>query len=214
MSFDEIRFPEPIGFGSSGGPMRRTEIVTLGSGFEERNTPWAQSRRRYQAGYGIRTLDDLYAVIAFFEAREGELRGFRFKDVTDWTSTSPGAAITPTDQRIGTGDGVTTGFDLTKTYGSPVQSTVRPITKPVEGSVRIAVDGNELIEGIGFDVEHTTGRVSFLSGFVPSAGAAVMAGFEFDVPVRFDTDHLSVSLAGFKAGELPNVPLIEIKVDR
>ena len=52
MAFHEARFPTNQSFGSVGGPERRTEIVTLANGFEERNTPWAHSRRRYDAGSG------------------------------------------------------------------------------------------------------------------------------------------------------------------
>ncbi len=82
MSFHEIQFPTAIAFHSTGGPARKTEIVTLGSGYEERNAVWANSRRRYDVGYGVKTLDDLHAVIAFFEARMGRLlrlplQGFR-----------------------------------------------------------------------------------------------------------------------------------------
>ena len=62
MNFHEVRFPAALSVGSSGGPERRTEIVTLKNGFEERNSPWAHSRRRYDAGLGVRSLDDLAEV--------------------------------------------------------------------------------------------------------------------------------------------------------
>src|SRR5579859_1035843 len=94
LMFHEIRFPTQISFHSSGGPERKTEIVTLGSGFEERNAVWANSRRRYNAGYGVRSLDDLHAALAFFEARLGRLYGFRFKDWSDYKSCAPGATVT------------------------------------------------------------------------------------------------------------------------
>lgn len=118
MSFHDIRFPTTIAFQSSGGPERKTEIVTLGSGFEERNAVWAHSRRRYDVGYGVKTLNDLHLVIAFFEARLGRLHGFRFKDFADFKSCPPQNAISPTDQPLGTGDGTTKTFALTKTYAS------------------------------------------------------------------------------------------------
>jgi uncharacterized protein (TIGR02217 family) len=208
MNFHEIRFPTALAFHSTGGPERRTEIVTLGSGFEERNAVWANSRRRYDAGSGIRTLDDLHAVIAFFEARLGRLYGFRFRDFTDWKSCAPGAAISPLDQAIGLGDGATTTFQLTKTYTSGPASWVRGIAKPVDGTVRVAVGSVEQTSGIAVDA--TTGQVTF--DFAPASGAVVTAGYEFDTPVRFDTDQLSVNLASFAAGEIPSVPIVEVRI--
>ena len=73
MGFHEVRFPASLSFGSLGGPERRTDIVTLVNGFEERNSPWAHSRRRYDAGLGLRSLEDVEALLAFFEARRGQL---------------------------------------------------------------------------------------------------------------------------------------------
>jgi uncharacterized protein (TIGR02217 family) len=206
MNFHEIRFPTAIAFHSTGGPERRTEIVTLGSGFEERNAVWANSRRRYDAGSGVKTLDDLSGVIAFFEARLGRLYGFRFRDFADWKSCPPGAAVSPLDQVIGTGDGAATAFQLTKTYISGPASWVRKIAKPVDGTVRIAVAGVELTSG--FSVDATTGLVTFATA--PARGAAITAGYEFDTPVRFDTDSLSINLATFAAGEIPSIPIVEV----
>jgi uncharacterized protein (TIGR02217 family) len=209
MGFHEARFPAALSAGSSGGPERRTEIVTLTNGFEERNSPWAHSRRRYDAGLGVRSLDDLAAVVAFFEARHGQLHGFRWKDWTDFRSSAPSEAPRATDQRIGTGDGATKGFDLVKAYRSGAQSYLRPIRKPVEGTVVVAVSGVALPGG-GFTVDVATGRV-FLAA-APPEGAPVTAGFEFDVPVRFDSDRIATSLAGFAAGEVPSIPVIEVRV--
>jgi len=204
MSFHEIQFPTAIAFHSSGGPARKTEIVTLGSGYEERNAVWANSRRHYDVGYGVKTLDDLHAVIAFFEARTGQLYGFRFKDFTDFKSCAPGTALTPLDQPLGTGDGATTQFQLAKTYTSGPASWQRVIKKPVSGSVRVAVDGIET----SVTTDTTTGLVTFASA--PAPGAVLTAGFEFDTPVRFDTDQLAINLAAFNAGEIPSIPIVEI----
>lgn len=208
-AFHEILFPLDIALKSSGGPERRTEVVTLGSGREERNARWAHSRRRYDAGYGVKTLEALSEVVAFFEERRGRLYGFRWRDRLDQASGA--GAVTPNDQIIGTGDGETAAFQLTKTYGSLYAPYQRPIVKPVSGSVRVAVDGVEVEEGEDFTVDATTGIVTFLAGHVPAAGHAVTAGFRFDVPVRFDTDYLEVDLAAFSAGAIPKIPLIEVK---
>jgi uncharacterized protein (TIGR02217 family) len=207
-SFHEIRFPTDIAFHSSGGPERKTEIVTLGSGRETRNARWAESRRRYDAGYGVKSLADLYAVIAFFEERRGRLHGFRWRDRTDDSSGPPGAEPTPLDQAIGIGDGATASFPLIKTYGSAFSPYVRTIAKPVAGSVRVAVGGVE-VTGSHWSIDPATGLVTFASGHIPAAGAAITAGYRFDVPVRFDSDTLSIDLAAFEAGEIPSIPLVE-----
>jgi uncharacterized protein (TIGR02217 family) len=208
MNFHEIRFPTAIAFHSTGGPERNTEIVTLGSGFEERNAVWANSRRRYDVGSGVRTLDDLHAVIAFFEARLGRLYGFRFKDFADFKSCAPDAGVSPLDQAIGAGDGAATSFQLVKTYTSGPASWTRQIKKPVDGQVRVAIDGVE--QTSGFTVDATTGLVTF--AIPPASGAAITAGFEFDTPARFDSDQLSINLASFAAGEIPSIPIVEMLV--
>lgn len=211
MSVHDILFPLDIALKSAGGPERRTEIVALGSGREERNARWAHSRRRYDAGYGIKTFDALSQVVTFFEERRGRLYGFRWRDRLDNSSAAPDAAVSATDQAIGTGDGVTAAFQLAKTYGGAFAPYQRAIVKPVAGSVQVAVDGIEQGEGAAFTVDTATGLVTFLAGHVPAASAAVTAGFLFDVPVRFDTDYLEIDLSAFAAGAIPKIPLIEIR---
>jgi uncharacterized protein (TIGR02217 family) len=208
--FHEVRVPTAIAFGATGGPERRTEIVTLSSGHEERNTRWADSRRRYNAGYGIRSLDDLHAVLSFFEERRGRLYGFRWHDRIDFQSCAPGATITPTDQTLGNGDGERTEFQLIKTYGDAFQPYPREVRKPAAGSVRIAVDGAEMDEGDGWSVDPTTALVTFDAA--PVEDTLVTAGFAFDVPVRFDTDRLDINLTSFAAGDIPAIPLVEIRL--
>jgi len=211
MSFHEVLFPLDIALRSSGGTERRTDVVLLGSGREERNARWAHSRRRYDAGYGVKTLDALSAVVAFFEERRGRLHGFRWRDRLDHSSAAPGETVTPLDQVIGTGNGERVMFQLAKTYGGAFAPYTRPIAKPVAGSVHVAVNGVEAAAGPDFSVDTTTGIVTFSGGHIPPADAAVTAGFLFDVPVRFDTDFLEVDHAAFAAGAIPKIPLIEIK---
>ncbi len=210
-AFHEVLFPLDIALKSAGGPQRRTDIVVTGSGAEERNARWAHSRRRYDAGYGVKTLDALSAVIAFFEERRGRLYGFRWRDRLDHSSAAPEAAVAATDQLIGTGDGATATFQLAKSYGSIYSPYARPIAKPVAGSVRVAVADTEVTEGTAFSCDATTGVVTFLAGHIPASGQAVSAGFLFDVPVRFDTDYLEVDLTAFAAGAIPKIPLVEIR---
>ena len=209
MAFHEIRFPANLSFGSVGGPERRTEIVTLQNGHEERNTPWAHSRRRYDAGLGLRSLEDVETLIAFFEARNGQLHGFRWKDWADYRSGSASRAAAHDDQVLGTGDGVSSAFALRKTYRSGEETYARPIRKPVQGSVLVAVGHDAKVEGLEFTVDTTTGIVTF--DVPPPKGALVTAGFEFDVPVRFDIDRIHVSMASFQAGDVPTVPVVEIR---
>jgi uncharacterized protein (TIGR02217 family) len=198
MNFHEVSLPARLAFGSTGGVERRTEVVTLASGFERRSTPWAEGRRRWLIGANLRSLADMATLVAFFEARAGRLHGFRFRDFVDFRSCAPGAEPSATDQVIGTGDGETVAFQLAK--GG------RVIRKPVEGSVVVAVDG----EVVAAEVEATTGVVTLAAP--PAEGAAVTAGFLFDVPVRFDADRIDVTLESFDAGRMAAVPLVEIRV--
>jgi len=207
MAFHEVRFPDDISRAARGGPERRTQIVELASGDEERNASWANSRRRYDAAYGIRRTDDLAAVVAFFEARNGRLYGFRWKDWADYKSCLPSGTPAATDQAIGTGDSATTDFQLVKVYASGAQTWIRTISKPVAGTVRIAIDGVD--QASGWSVDTTTGVVTFTTA--PANGAAITAGFEFDVPVRFDTDTLDVTLDIERLGSVTSIPLIEVR---
>lgn len=212
MSFHEVRFPTAISRNAQGGPERRTDIVTLGSGYEERNSRWADSRRSYNAGYGVKSLDDLHAVIAFFEERRGRLHGFRWRDPLDWKSCAPGAEPAASDQVIGTGTGTRAEFQLEKTYGSTFAPWARRIRKVVPGSVLVAVEGEAASAATDFTVDDATGTVTFAPGHLPGEGQIVTTGFAFDVPVRFDNDRLEVNLQGFRHGAIPSIPIIEIRL--
>ncbi|ODS02545.1 glycoside hydrolase family 24 [Methyloceanibacter marginalis] len=211
MAFHDVRFPTRVSLGARGGPERRTEIVVLGSGHEERNSRWADSKRRYNAGYGVKTLDDLHIVIAFFEERRGRLHGFRWKDWTDHRSCAPSETPSALDQAIGVGDGATAAFQLRKTYGSTFAPWTRTIQLPVAGSVLVAVDGMPQ-DSENFLVSLISGVVTFLPEHVPPAEAPVTAGFQFDVPVRFDTDQLEIDLSEIEAGSIPQIPIVEVRL--
>ncbi|MET3926178.1 DUF2460 domain-containing protein [Devosia sp. 2618] len=204
MAFHAVRFPLDVALGARGGPERRTDVVTLAGGGEQRNGRWLHSRRRYNAGYGVKSRADMAAVLAFFEERRGRLHGFLWRDGLDFSSN--GAVPTALDQAIGTGNGSRTSFALSKKYGAAFDPYLRSITKPVAGSVRVAVAGVEVMSGWTVDV--ATGVVGF--SVAPANGAVVTAGFLFDVPVRFDTDRLDVELTSFDGAEAPSIPLVEI----
>lgn len=204
--FHEVRFPAALSMGSSGGPERRTRVVTLASGFEKRNAAWAHGRRRYDAGVGLRGLDDLHEVIAFFEARMGRLHGFRWRDWMDWKSCAPSRAPSAIDCEIGTGDGDNRRFQLRKPYISGPAAYVRLISKPIVETVLIGVDG----VAAEAQVDPTNGVVTLAAP--PAPGTRVTAGFCFDVPARFDSDRIEINLAAFEAGEIPSIPVVEIRV--
>lgn len=200
--FHEVQFPMRLALGAVGGPERRTEILTLASGREVRNAVWAQARRRWDVGGAVSDLAGLHTLLSFFEARHGRLYGFRFSDPMDHESAPPGAGISASDQVLGVGDDAVTVFQLVKDYGG----TIRPIKKPVAGSVSIAVDGAQ--QSTGWSLDTATGQVNFDAP--PLAGAVVTAGFEFDCSVRFDSDRLEGIVEAFGAGRVVSVGLIEL----
>lgn len=211
--FLDLEFPRGVAAGASGGPERRTDIVALASGAEERNARWADSRRSYSVGLGLRDADDLAAVLALWEAARGPLHAFRFRDWADFKSCLPSAVPGPADQWIGTGDGATAAFQLRKRYGPALSYWRREVTKPVPGSVRVSIDGAEV--AAGWSVDHLTGIITFTAP--PAAGAEVRAGFLFDVPVRFAADALAIDMACFDEagraglGAVPDIQLLEVR---
>lgn len=200
-SFADADFPIAIGQEASVSPGFSTNVVTSVSGHEYRNANWSGGRLRFDAGPGIRGESELAQLIDFFRARRGRAVGFRFRDPFDHSSAALGGLPLPSDQILGTGDGVLTRFALRKYYGD----VARRITRPVAGSVRVAVDGVERVSGWTL----TAGDVIFAQA--PATGASVSAGFLFDVPVRFGEDRLDINRVSFAAGEAPSVPLVEIR---
>lgn len=199
MAFVETRFPTDISYGASGGPEYSTDIVEIASGFEQRNSNWSSARARYNVAHGVKTKTQLDALIAFFRARKGRAEGFRFKDWSDYQAL---------DEMIGTGDGTTTIFQLKKAYTSGSITESRDIHKPVSGTVKIYVDAVEQTSGVTIDT--TAGTVTFSTA--SDVDAIISADFEFDVPVRFDTDRLSASLDNYGSHSWHDIPLIEIRV--
>ncbi|HEX8512766.1 MAG TPA: DUF2460 domain-containing protein [Allosphingosinicella sp.] len=201
-AYEDVRFPVALGREASVEPCFSTAVVTGAGGGEQRNSDWADARLRFDAGPGVRGEKDLHALLAFFRARRGAAQAFRFEDPFDNSSNgmtgTPGAA----DQALGTGDGVRTGFALVKNY----EGQARRITRPVAGSVRVSVGGVERVSGW---ILGPLGMLSFEEA--PAPGAAIEAGYRFDVPVRFAEDRLAVSRATFEAGEIASVPLIEVR---
>ena len=195
-AFHDVRFPLDLGYGATGGPQFSTQVVTTGSGFEQRNSGWADARLHYDAGVGVRSEADLTALIAFFRARRGQAHAFRFNDPLDGDARG---------EALGQGDGLRTRFALVKTYGDGADAQVRRITRAIAASVAVTVDG---VAATGWTLGDL-GNIDFV--VAPLPGATVAASFAFDVPVRFADDRIDVGLAGWRAGDLPSVPLIEVR---
>ncbi len=207
MAFHDVRFPDNISRGARGGPRRRVQIVTLHSGFEERNASWSASRREYDVAFGVRSADQLQIVTAFWESVGGQLLAFRFKDWGDYKSCPQSRAINARDQALGEGDGSQTAFQLRKSYTSGPRTYWRDITRPVASTVKVAVDGTE--QFTGWTLDAATGLITFAAA--PASGAEVTAGFEFDVPARFDTDYMPTNLDIERTGSIESIPIIEIR---
>lgn len=198
MSFIEARFPDDISYGSSGGPEYATDVVSTESGHEQRNINWQSARARYNVAHGVKTQAQLDTLIAFFRARKGRAIGFRFKDWGDYAGVS---------QLLGTGDGTRTLFQLVKRYSSGGAEEVRTVSKPVAGTV--AIYHNSVLQTSGVSVNAQTGMVTITPA--PGVGVAVTADYEFDVPVRFDTDRLSASLDAYGVHSWNDIPLVELR---
>jgi uncharacterized protein (TIGR02217 family) len=203
-TFHDVAFPLPLGRAAQLAPAFQTQVVTSLSGHERRNSQWAQARLRFDAGLGVRSEPDMRTLVEFFRARRGQAAAFRLRDPLDHSSAADAGTPSATDQLLGVGDGTRTRFALVKTYGP--DSPPRRITRPVPGSVRVAVGGTELTGGWTLA---PLGEIWLEAA--PAAGIAVTAGFLFDVPVRFATDTLEISLEAVAAGEVPSVPLVEVR---
>jgi uncharacterized protein (TIGR02217 family) len=197
-SFHEVQFPPDIAYGAAGGPGYSTSVVTTVAGYEKRNANWAAARGRWNVAQGLKNREQVANLIAFFRARKGRAYGFRFKDWTDFAALA---------QLIGTGDGATKSFPLIKRYVSGGISETRTITKPVAGTVKIYVNG--VLKTSGVAVDTTTGTVTFSSA--PANGAVITADFEFDVPVRFDTDQMDITIETYDLGRWGQIPIVEIR---
>jgi uncharacterized protein (TIGR02217 family) len=208
-AFHDVVFPLSVAFGSTVTRERKVEVVQFASGREQRNARLAHSRRTYDAGNGIRSIADLRVVLDFYEARRGPLTSFRFRDPVDNSSAANGGTPLPGDQLIGTGNGVNARFALTKKYGAGADAYLRPVRRPIAGTVRVAVNGTEALPS-DFSLDSATGEIVFIPGKIPGNGAAVTAGFSLHVEVRFASETLSANLTAFDAGEVPSVPLVEV----
>ena len=196
--FHEVRFPDNIAYGATGGPEFATTVVATGSGHEKRNVNWSGARGRWDVASGLKKQAQIDELIAFFRARRGKAYGFRFKDWTDYQALA---------QTLGTGDGSTRTFQLVKRYASGGEVVTRTIAKPVAGTAKLYRDGVQAASG--WSVNTATGLITFTTA--PAIGVIVTADFEFDVPARFDTDQMEVTIETYELGTWGQIPVIEVR---
>ncbi len=198
MLFHEVRLPEDISFGASGGPSFSTDIITMKNGNEQRNINWSRPRMRYNLVNTIKNQGSFDLINAFFYNRKGRAYGFRYKDWADYQAIG---------QVVGVADGVETQFQLIKTYDSGSNQLSRTISKPVENTVSVYMDA--VLQSSGYSIDITTGILTFSSA--PSNGAIISVDFEFDVPVRFDSDNLEVRVDSVNSFSVNDILLIEVQ---
>lgn len=205
MSFHDVRLPEQIELGATGGPTWSTQIIATAGGAERRNANWSQARRSYNLASGLRTRADMATLLAFWHARQGRAFGFRFKDWADFEMPR---------QSLGTTNGSQAAFPIFKRYSSGGVHHDRLITRPVSGTVRCWQNGVERSLGGGptqFAVNLSTGVITLGSTLAATTGQAVEISCEFDVPVRFDMDDMELELRTFASQRWGNIRLIEIR---
>lgn len=198
MVIDAVRLPVDVERGAEGGPMFNTAVLITDGGQNSTNQEWSLPLYRGQIGYGIQSKTLFTAVVKFFYARRGRLRGFLFKDWSDYEITA-GA--------LGTGDGTTQNFQINKIYTDTILPFTRPITRPIQSSIVVSVNGTP-ISGSNWSLL-TGGIIRF--NVAPTLGQVLTVTCEFDIPVRFDTDHLNVRMEIFNAGTIPNLPIVEVR---
>lgn len=202
MNFAEVQFPPDISYGAKGGPMYSTDIVSTYGGHEQRNINWNQARCKYNIASGVKTKEQWQELIAFFRNMRGRAIGFRYKDWSDYQGIN---------QFIGKGDNRVKEFKLVKHYRFGNYGYDRIITKPVKNNFcRIYVD-SVLANSDEVALNYTSGLITFATA--PKVGAEITADFEFDVPVRFDTDYLDLSIDSYQLSSWQNITLLEIRTD-
>jgi uncharacterized protein (TIGR02217 family) len=205
MAFHDLQFPSLIAEGAEGGPEYSTAVIESSGGREQRNANWSTARYRFNVATGLQDESDYATLLAFFHACRGRLNAFRFKDYSDFTMAR---------QTIGTTDGSDATWPLFKSYVSGATTTNRTITRPVAGTVRVWVDNVARTLGAGgseFQVNLSTGVITLGATLAALTGKAIEAACEFDVPARFDTDSMPMTLRAFQIGEWSQIPVVEIR---
>ena len=228
--FKRELFPYNISYDSISAATFASDVIVVDSGASTRISRWDQPLLEFDVGFAVRTMEQLHTLIGFFRAMRGRQYGFLFYDPLDHTSSTAVAveareAPPPqfTDQVIGEGNGSIFQFQLIKTYSGPAGTVTssRPICKPIQGGyfidqarplaypVTIGVNGVQVLSG--WSVDYDTGIVTFSGSGTTGPVGTITAGFEFFVPVAFNTDRLPISLQYYGVGEATEVKLIELR---
>lgn len=196
MAFHDVRLPEQVEQGATGGPSFYTTINPMVSGNEQRNINWSDARADWELSYGIQDYDDFDEVRQFFYARRGQAHSFRFKDWGDYKLIA---------EVIAAGDGSTVQFQVTKTYEDSGPSPyVRKITRPVSTTLIAFVNGVQTSCTL-----NPLGIIVFATA--PANGAVIAVSCEFDVPVRFNVDKFALQLSTPEAAAIGSLPIIEVR---
>ena len=166
-------------FVSDKGPEWETTIIRSRNG-RERSTSWMSSPRwHFHVAYEVLreepTLEELSILFAFFNSRAGRHGKFWYRDPSDHTVTN---------QNVGTGNGVATIFQLTR--------TVHGFTEPV-----FSVDGTPTIYKNGVPVSPSDYEISdygvLTFDTAPASEVEVTWTGQFRYWCRFDDDKISAS---------------------
>ena len=199
IQFYDARLPEDIERGASISVAFNTSVVGIASGDEQRNIEWSEERLTADVSYGIMRKanpqdaeDSFYRIVSFFRTVYGRGVPFRFRDPTDYDAKNE--VLYPIE-------GTTTDFQLAKTYGGGAY--VRRITRPVVSTIKFR-QGSTLYTAPWTHLE--LGIVRF-----DTVPPSLTASFEFDIPVRFDSDIMTVSVEHFDAAELPEIRIVQVR---
>ena len=209
MAFPVYRLPPEVERGMVGGPTYQNVISESISGTEQRVQVWAKCRGEWDISYAILGDEEMNttfrSVVAMFRAHFANLYPFPFKDWGDYQLT---------DELIGAGDASDTTFQIIKTYdpsqvllGTPGSRTyVREIYLPRSGLV-VKVNGVTQTLTTHYTIG-STGLITFVTA--PASGHAITVTGEFDVPVRFNTPKLDLTINENSTAEIGSLPIREV----
>lgn len=200
--FHEVQFPPDISYGATFGPEFSTDVVKNYGGGEHRNQNWAMPLYKGTVSHGVKTKEQIKTLITFMLARRGKAFGFRFKDWADYQAHA---------QVLGVGNGTTRSYQLMKYYTDEAGYTFeRVIKKPVADTVVVYADG--VIVTTGYNVDYINGMMHFETPPGTSKKPVQLTcDFEFDVPVRFDTDNMQINIENFNVYNWDAITIVELR---
>jgi uncharacterized protein (TIGR02217 family) len=231
MSFhDTAIFPETISKNSTRTVRWNTKVIKHEGGSRSAIPYWTEPLVQIDASRGSIKTSDVADLVSFFRARIGATYGFRIRDWWDYASNASGTLTNPGDVAIGDEDQQTTRvsdglagvgnasdtqFQLVKRYVDGGYERIRPITKPISGTVMVSVDGSNSTEGSNHTIDYSTGIITFTT--VPGVGETVEAGFEFHIPAALsqesDLDGLFAQLTDYDNSSVPSIIIDEIRAE-